>query len=159
MQIIKIDQEAHDKSHWSSSERKNVALIVDFVQHLMNDHDFDYVLETFESGSYLQHNRNIPDGIPGVVQYVKRLSKRFPDYTYDVKRIFADGDIVVFHSHATIRTSHRGNDRKGFNITDVWKIREGKIVEHWDAVQPLDAFMRFFVWLTGGAIRNGNGVF
>ncbi len=159
MQTIKIDQAAHDKSHWSPSERENVALIVDFVQHLMNDHDFDYVLETFESGAYVQHNRNISDGISGVVQYVQRLSKRFPDYTYDVKRIFADGDIVVFHSHATIRTSHRGNDRKGFNITDVWKIREGKIVEHWDAVQPLDAFMRFFVWLTGGTIRNANGVF
>lgn len=159
MQTIQFDQAVHDQSHWSSSERDNVALITDFVQRLMNDHDFDHVLTAFESGGYRQHNRNLLEGIPGVVEYVQRLSKRYPDYAYDVKRIFADGDIVIFHSHVTIRKSHRGNDRKGFNIIDAWKVRDGEILDHWDAIQPLDAFMRFFVWLTGGAIRNGNGVF
>lgn len=76
-----------------------------------------------------------------------------------MKPILADGDRVVFHSHATMKRAHRGNDQKGLNIMDHWKIRDGQIVEHWDTLQPLDRFMRFYALLTGGKIRNANGVF
>jgi len=65
----------------------------------------------------------------------------------------------VFHSHATLDREHRGNDEKGMNIIDTWKIQDGKIVEHWDSIQALDGFMRFYAWISGGDIRNSNGVF
>ena len=83
----------------------------------------------------------------------------YPEYSYDVKHIYADGDHVVFHSHATLKKEDRGNDRKGMNIIDTWRIEDGRIVEHWDAIQPLDRGMRLFVLLNGGNIRNSNGVF
>ena len=70
-----------------------------------------------------------------------------------------DGDYVTFHSHATLKEEDRGNDQKGMNIIDTWKIENGKIVEHWDSIQPLDVFMRFYVGLNGGDIQNANGVF
>ena len=94
-----------------------------------------------------------------LVEFVADFAKRVPDYTYDVKRMLVDDDYVTFHSHATIRKAHRGNDKKGLNIIDTWRIKDGTIVEHWDAIQPLDAFMRFYVLLSGGRIRNNNGVF
>ncbi len=159
MQTIATEPHLLTQEHWTPTQTQNTAAAADLVQRMMNDHDFDYVLENFQAANYVQHNRNIPDGIPGVVAYVKNLSKRFPEYGYDVKRIFADGDDVIFHSHATLRKKDRGNDRKGFNIIDIWKFRDGEIIGHWDAVQPLDRFMRFYVWMTGGAIRNANGVF
>jgi len=125
----------------------------------MNDHDFDQVLSTHGSDNYVQHNRNIPDGIPALVAFVRDFAKRFPDYTYDVKRILADGETVTFHSHATVNSKHRGDDGKGLNIIDIWQVQNGQITRHWDAIQPLDAFMRSYVLLTGGRIRNANGVF
>ena len=98
-------------------------------------------------------------GIDGLVGVVEAFAKRYPDYCYDVKRIIVDGDHVVFHSHATMKKADRGNDKKGLNITDTWKLRDGQIVEHWDSIQPIDGFMRLYVLLTGGKIRNPNGVF
>lgn len=159
MDSLKIHLEKLKKEDWSEKELENVELIVDFIQHLMNNHDFDYINRAFGNGSYTQHNRNMHDGIPGVIGTVKQLVRRYPDYSYDVKHIFADGDYVMFHSHATLRKSDRGNDQKGMNIKDTWKLKDGNIVEHWDAIQPLDWTMRLFVLLNGGTIRNSNGVF
>ena len=31
--------------------------------------------------------------------------------------------------------------------------------DHWNAIQPLDGFMSFYVLMTGGRIKNNNGVF
>lgn len=159
MNKLNISFESLKKDHWSNKELENAELITEFVQHLMNNHEFDLIKKKYGGNPYTQHNRGIPDGIDGLVDYFRQFAKRFPDFTYDVKHIFVDGDYVIFHSHATIRMKHRGDDRKGFNIIDTWKIEDGKIVEHWDAIQPIDGFMRFYLWLTGGNVRNSNGVF
>lgn len=159
MNTLQIDFDSLKKENWSAQEIENAKLVTGFVQHLMNNHEFDLVMQEYNNDAYTQHNRSIPDGISGVVNFVKQFAKRYPEYTYDVKHIFADGDYVIFHSHATIQAKHRGNDRKGLNIKDTWKIKDGKIVEHWDAIQPIDGFMRFYIWLTGGSVRNNNGVY
>ena len=154
-----IQFEALQKDTWSEQERANVELISEFVQLMMNEHDFERVLEKYNNDSYVQHNRNLPNGIEGLVAFLKEFVSDYPEYSYDVKHIYSDGNYVVFHSHATLRKQDRGNDEKGMNIIDSWRIEDGRIVEHWDAIQPLDGFMRFYVLLSGGNIRNGNGVF
>ena len=159
MATLQVNFDALKKDNWSEQEVKNVKLIVDFIQHLMNDHDFDYVTEKFGDHNYTQHNRAIPDGMPGLIKYVKDFADSNPDYTYDVKHIYADGDFVIFHSHATIRAAHRGDDNKGLNIIDIWLVKDGQVAHHWDALQPMDGFMRFYNLLTGGKIRNTNGVY
>lgn len=147
------------QDHWTEQETENAAVVVDFFQHLMNEHDFDYTLRTFGEGSYIQHNRAIPPEISGVVGYVKTLTRRFPDYSYDVKRIISSGDLVVLHSHVTLKAKHRGNERKGFIITDTFRLEEGKLREHWDAMQAIDLFTRFLMLLTGGTVANDNPTF
>lgn len=159
MDTLIIQVENFQQENWSAQELANVELVTDFVQHIMNNHDFDYIMTQYGDQPYAQHNRSMNDGIEGVVESVKGLQKRYPDFTYDVKHIHVDGEYVIFHSHSTVKKKHRGNDQKGFNIMDTWRVQDGKIVEHWDAIQPLNGFMRFYSWMVGGAIRNGNGVF
>ncbi len=159
MNTIKIDYELLKQSSWSQQESQNVQLVVHFMQSLMNDHDFDYVLKTFGNSHYKQHNRSIPDGMENLVDYVRTFAKRFPDYAYDVKRVHADGDYVIFHSHITTKKKDRGNEKKGFNASDTWRIKDNQIVEHWDSLQPMNGFMRFYFWLIGGKIANNNGVY
>ena len=147
------------QSHWSEIENGNARRVHRFLELLMNDHDFDQVRERFGTGTYVQHNRGIPDGIDGLTDYVAGLVKRFPGYSYDVRQIMASGDRVVFHSHATLRESHRGDQKKGFIIFDMWKVEDGQIANHWDALQPLDFMSRLISFVGGGRIRNTNGIY
>lgn len=154
-----IDLESLKKPSWTEQEHANATLITDFVQNLMNSHDFEYVLERYNDSSYVQHNRSLPDKVTGLVGFLKEFVEKYPDYTYDVKHIYVDGDYVIFHSHATLDIDDRGNDLKGMNITDIWRLENGRIVEHWDSIQALDTFMRFYSLISGGNIENANGVF
>lgn len=159
---IKIPQIIFDnyvQDHWTKQETENVKVVIDFFQHLMNEHNFEYTLEKYGGGSYLQHNRAIPNEIEGLVGYVKTMVKRFPEYSFNVKKIFADGDYVIFHSHTTMKAKQRGNEEKGFIITDTFKLQNGKLAEHWDAIQPIDFFSRFLMLVTGGTIGNSNPTF
>lgn len=154
-----IDLDALQKPGWTEQEQANAALVTDFVQNLMNNHNFDYVLERYNDSAYVQHNRNLPDKVTGLVGFLQEFVEDYPDYTYDVKHIYVDGDYVIFHSHATLKQADRGNDQKGMNIIDTWRIEDGRIVEHWDSIQALDTFMRFYSLVSGGDIENDNGVF
>ncbi|USD99778.1 nuclear transport factor 2 family protein [Vibrio sp. SCSIO 43133] len=156
---LTIDFKNLTKANWTEQEAKNAALITDFVQHLMNNHDFDYVMEHYNDSSYVQHNRNLPDKVTGLVGFLKEFVEDYPEYSYDVKHIYADGDYVIFHSHATLNSEDRGNDQKGMNIIDTWRIEDGRIVEHWDSIQALDFSMRVYSLISGGDIENENGVF
>lgn len=155
----KLDFKKYVQEQWTEQETENVKTVIDFFQHLMNEHDFEYTLKTYGGGTYIQHNRAIPDNIDGLVGYVKNLTKRYPEYSFDVKKVFADGDIVVLHSHTTVRAKDRGNEKKGFIITDTFRMENGKLVEHWDAIQPIDFFTRFLFMMIGGAKGNSNPTF
>lgn len=159
MSNAKVDFQALERPEWSEAERKNAQTIAEFVQLLMNEHDFDQVRDRFSTDSYVQHNRAIPDGIDGLTNYVARIAKRFPDYSYDVRHILVSGDRVVFRSHVTLRAAHRGNQKKGFVVFDMWKLEDGRIANHWDALQPLDFTSRLITLLGGGRIRNDNGIY
>ncbi len=156
---ILIDLPPLQKTSWTNQEIRNAEIITDFVQHLMNDHDFDYILKHYNDSAYTQHNRNLPDKVSGLVEFLKEFVEEYPDYTYDVKHVYVDGNYVTFHSHATLNIDDRGNDEKGLNIIDTWRLEDGRIVEHWDSIQALDFSMRVYSLISGGDIANENGVF
>lgn len=159
METLKVDLQKLRKLTWTEEELKNAEVVVDFIQHLMNDHDFDYIKNKFGNHPYKQHNQSMVDGPGGVLEVVSRFAKRFPAYTYDVKHIYVAGPFVTVHSHATTKLRHRGNPQKGLNIMDIWKVENGTLTEHWDAVQPIHGSMRFLFWMIGGKFRNKNTYF
>ena len=60
------------------------------------------------------------------------LREKFPDYHSEIKRVFADGDYVILHVHNVPTAGSRGNA-----IIDIFKLENGKIVEHWDVRQEI----------------------
>jgi predicted SnoaL-like aldol condensation-catalyzing enzyme len=49
-----------------------------------------------------------------------------------IKRVLVDGDMVILHVHAI-----REPGERGVAIVDIFRLENGKIVEHWDVVQPI----------------------
>ena len=62
----------------------------------------------------------------------KKTVVKFPASRSEIKRVFADSAYVILHVHAVREPETRGNA-----IVDVFKLENGKIVEHWDVVQPI----------------------
>jgi predicted SnoaL-like aldol condensation-catalyzing enzyme len=81
---------------------------------------------------YIQHNPSAPDGIGGFKAFIGFLREKFPDSRSEIKRAFADGDYVILHVHSV-----REKDTRGRAIVDIFRLENGKIVEHWDVVQEI----------------------
>jgi predicted SnoaL-like aldol condensation-catalyzing enzyme len=70
-----------------------------------------------------------PEGLKAFLAF---LRDKFPDYHSEIKRIFADGDYVIVHVHNVPTPGSRGNA-----IVDIFKLENGKVVEHWDVRQEI----------------------
>lgn len=77
--------------------------------------------------NYIQHDPEIADGREAYVEALGPLV-RDPRYTISVVRVVADGDVVVVHA----KEVHDGAVRA---VVDVFRVANGRIVEHWSVVQ------------------------
>jgi predicted SnoaL-like aldol condensation-catalyzing enzyme len=50
----------------------------------------------------------------------------------EIKRIIAEGDYVVLHSHLILKPGDRGSA-----VVEIFRLENGKIVEHWDVAQEV----------------------
>jgi predicted SnoaL-like aldol condensation-catalyzing enzyme len=92
---------------------------------------------------YVQHNPLIADGREGFTAFLGHLAAEFPDLRAEVKQVVAEGDYVVAHVHGV-----RVPGTRGSAIVDIFRLEDGKIVEHWDVHQPVPE-----------AAANPNGMF
>jgi predicted SnoaL-like aldol condensation-catalyzing enzyme len=81
---------------------------------------------------YRQHNPGAADGPESFITFVNWFAQTHPDFRYEAKRIVAEGDYVVVHSHLTREPGDRGQA-----VVDIFRLEAGKIVEHWDVVQDV----------------------
>ena len=82
--------------------------------------------------SYRQHNPAAADGSQAFIDFVKGFTKAFPQLRFDFKRLVAEGDLVAVHSHLVAEPGSRGTA-----VMDMFRVENGKIVEHWDVVQEV----------------------
>src|SRR6516165_330400 len=92
---------------------ENKKIVAAFYDAAVNQKDFEKASQ-YLGARYTQHNPLAADGREGF------------------KRIFADGDYVIVHVHAVREPGTRGNA-----IVDIFKLENGKVVEHWDVIQPI----------------------
>jgi predicted SnoaL-like aldol condensation-catalyzing enzyme len=71
------------------------------------------------------------------------LKVKYPAQHGEIKKIVAEGDLVVLHVHST-----RGDGTPGRAIVDIFRVDQGKVVEHWDVIQNIPE-----------ATTSGNGMF
>ena len=72
------------------------------------------------------------DGPEGLKAFLGFLKEKFPASKSEIKRVFAEGDYVILHVHAVREPGTRGRA-----IVDLFRLENGKIVEHWDVAQDV----------------------
>src|SRR6478735_4310651 len=110
---------------------ENKKVVLGLYEAAINQKDFE-AASKFIGSRYTQHNPRAADGPEGLKAFLAFLREKFPDYHSDIKRVFADGDYVIVHVHNVPTPGSRGTA-----IIDIFKLEDGKVVEHWDVRQDI----------------------
>jgi predicted SnoaL-like aldol condensation-catalyzing enzyme len=99
--------------------------------------------ERYLGDAYTQHNPTAPDGAAVCPDLIGELFAQAPDASFKLKRAIAEDDLVVLHYNLKFFP-----DDLGQAVVDIFRVQDGRIVEHWDVMQPVPA-----------ASANDNGMF
>jgi predicted SnoaL-like aldol condensation-catalyzing enzyme len=123
-------------------QERNKKNVIEFYEAAINRKDFAAAAK-YMGPQYTQHNPMAADGPAGLQAYLQYLREKFPKAHSEIKHVFADGDYVILHVHAV-----RVPGARGSAIIDIFRLENGKVVEHWDVIQDIPE-----------KAANGNGMF
>jgi predicted SnoaL-like aldol condensation-catalyzing enzyme len=106
-------------------------LVLEFYETSLNQHDVERS-KTFIGDTYIQHNPSVADGPEAFLRFVQFLADEFPASRNEVKMVIADGDLVALQVHSV-----RVPGTPGRKIVDIFRVADGKVVEHWDTIQDV----------------------
>jgi len=110
----------------------NKRTIQDYAELAFDQRKPEEAVAKYQGPYYRQHNPGAADGGEPFIATVKRMAQTYPDFRMETKRIIAEGDYVVLHSHLILKPGDRG-----MAVVDIFRLENGKIVEHWDVVQEV----------------------
>jgi len=109
----------------------NKKLVLEFYEQAIGRKDFD-AARPYMGDHYRQHAPYAKDGPEGLRAFVDWFRETCPNHRYSVKRVIAEGDLVMLHVHGT-----GGINPFGESVVDIFRVADGKVVEHWDIIQPI----------------------
>ncbi len=105
----------------------NKRAVRSFYELAFNGKEPEEAVAKYVGDRYVQHNPEADDGPEAFIGFVRA----FPELSLEIKRIVAEDDIVV--THGLVKFSA---DDRGTVAADLFRLEDGKIVEHWDVLQP-----------------------
>ena len=124
-QVVKFAAIRCDKNCPSATVQANKELVATAINEVFNRKNSD-AIATYWGDTYYQHD---PSGADGQESVHKDLAT-YSDMQWDIKRIIAENDLVLAHCRLTTG----GMD---LSRVDIWRVRDGKLVEHWGLMQPV----------------------
>ena len=110
---------------------RNKQLVLAFYHKIIGEKDYEGARQ-YMGTEYRQHAPYATDGHAGIAEWVRKFKEGFPQHRYEVKKVIAEGDLVVLHLHGM-----NGPNPHGESVIDIFRIENGKVVEHWDVIQPI----------------------
>ena len=111
---------------------RNREIVRDFYTTVLIGRNVD-AAPRFLSEGYIQHSAGIPSGVKGFMDTFRKAfaQKQLPDYERDIVRIVAENDIVIVFDRQS--ATHPNGWHHVVLQFDMFRVKDGKIVEHWDA--------------------------
>jgi predicted SnoaL-like aldol condensation-catalyzing enzyme len=86
----------------------NKQTVIAYYNMAFNDRKPAEAAEKCGGPHYIQHNPQAPDGFEAFVGFVEGFVEQFPQMSLEIKRVVAEGDMVVTHSLLKTSPEDRG---------------------------------------------------
>ena len=131
-------------SNDTQEEARNKQLVLEMWQAVIVEYSPEAVLR-FISADYIQHNPAVPPGRDFIYKAVKDLAeqkksdpKAAPHTTKRLIHAFADGDLVALTWTLDVPESTDASRTYVASAFDMFRLKDGMIVEHWDDVRKCE---------------------
>lgn len=112
--------------------QRNKQSALNFYDQFFNQHDLT-AADRYIGDTYTQHNPRVPNGKEAFVAAFRQIFAQNPQRHSRITQSIAEGDLVALHVHTVT-----GPQDRGVAIVDIFRFdANGKIVEHWDVIQPV----------------------
>jgi predicted SnoaL-like aldol condensation-catalyzing enzyme len=129
-----------EKVKVSSQTEANRAAIKDYARLLMVERKPNEAFAKYFAPDLIQHDPFIGDGNGGDEAFLEARKDAAPEkyddtdkYVNVIHNFLADGDLVAMKSHVFTNPTDPGRE-----FVDIWRVKDGKFVEHWDVIMPID---------------------
>ena len=116
---------------YTEQELRNRDVVLDFYESGVNRRDYAAAFKHL-GDRYIQHNPTAADGPEGFLELFTFIDKSYPEFRVEIRRVFVEGDMVAVHVR-----SFNSMTKNGEAGVDIFRLENGKIVEHWDVIQPI----------------------
>lgn len=116
---------------------------------IMSSHDVSR-LDEIKAPGYVNHNAFAEPGLEGSKKVLGAIIAGVPDLTVTAEDVFVSADGTRVVGRYRYAGTHTGS-LLGFSGTnkpfvmrsiDIWRVEDGKFVEHWDELNTLDVFIQ-----------------
>lgn len=113
-------------------EEENRRIVMAFYEDALIKLQPRAAFERYASEDFVEHKPDVPEGTrTATIVFLEGLIKEMPKPTWKILRTVAEGDLVVMHASFT-----PADGAPPYAIADIFRLRNGKIAEHWDVVAP-----------------------
>lgn len=108
-------------------------LVEAFLRMMLEEKKPRAAFEAFVSKSYIEHNPWMDGDLERIIEFHEFYFEAVPDERSQIKRLMADGDLIIVHRQSGITLSFP----MGNAVMEIFRVEQCKIVEHWDVIQPV----------------------
>lgn len=122
----------------------NKELVRGLIEDVLMGEAPERIADYISSEGYAQHNPAVADGLEGLTAALEGMAEQGITMRYDtLHQLIGEGNFVLAMSEGEFAGEPTA-------FYDLFRVEDGKVVEHWDVVQPIPP---------ASEIQNDNGMF